>query len=155
MSTVVTYFRCATDDPSSLARHQAQLDAWLAAHPEHQLVGAFTDIMCLRSSPLRSRPGFSALLALVEERKVELIVMPASCTLTSDQAERVAIFRQLLEQKATLLSTEQTPQAAREEWLYTRLVEVYNAWVSDQKRQSAAHARACKAQKRALWLQTA
>lgn len=155
MPTVATYLRSATDEPDSLAQHQAQLDAWLAAHPEHQLVGAFTDTACLRSSPLTSRSGFSALLALVAERKVELIAVPASCTISSDLAERAEIVGKLLKQGCTLLSTEEEPQDAREAWLRTRLVEVYNAWVSDQKRQSAAHARACKAQKRALRLQTA
>lgn len=155
MSTVVTYYRSASDEPDSLARHQAALDAWLAEHPEHQLVGAFTDIICLRSSPLRSRPGFSALLALVEARKVELVVYPAGCVIGSDIGERMEIGAWLDERGGALSSTEAVFDYKEARRLQDVIVKLINDFALDQKRQSAAHARACKAQKRALRLQTA
>ncbi len=155
MPTVVTYFRSATDDAPSRSRHQAELDAWLAAHPEHQLVGAFADVPCLRSTPLRRRPGFSALLALVEERKVELVVYPDSCVIGSDINERMAIGEWLDARGGALSSTTSVFDYKEARRLQDVIVKMINDFVLDQKRQSAARARACKAQKRALRLQTA
>lgn len=155
MSTVVTYFRSATDDPASLSPRQAELDAWLAEHPEHQLVGAFSDVPCLRSTPLRRRPGFSALVALVEERKVELVVYPDSCVIGSDINERMEIGEWLDARGVALSSTKAVFDYKEARRFQEVLVKMINEFVLDQKRQSAAHARACKVQKRALRLQTA
>lgn len=146
MPTVLTYLRSCTSDPADYAHHQLALDVWLAEHPDHELVGAWVDAPCLRATPLSRRLAFNALLAQIADQPVDLVLVPASCTVTTAREDEGWMLGGLHTRGVAVLNTDQRPeQATTQRQLRQSVLDALDTYARSQRSRSAADARSRRA----------
>ena len=105
MPSVYTYHRCATDDPTQARQHSDALNAWLSAHPEYTVRGAYADHGVSGRSAARARPGLSALLDALTREPADQVLIPAVHHLARDPALLHQLRGALHQRGAALLTT--------------------------------------------------
>ncbi len=95
MPLVAAYTRDAIDSPAHASAHGAALARWLDAHPDHQLVGAWSDTPCSGRTPPEQRAGLGALLHQLAATPVDLLLVPTQAHLSRDLGALVALRARL------------------------------------------------------------
>lgn len=139
MPTVITYLRSCSSAPADYAHHQRALDSWLAEHPDHERVGAWVDAPCLRATPLSRRLGFNALLAQLADQPVDLVLVPATCTVTTAPDDEGWMLDGSRTRGIVALRTDEDPkQATAQRQLRRSLLDALDTYAKQRRSRSAA-----------------